>query len=311
MDPNITISGFYDEVSSKLDDQIAALKKLNESYMCPRNIDGKNIADYTFAEFVDKVHPRLLKEGIKFSSIGSPIGKVDIDDDEGFEKQLKQLEQLVSIAGLMHCKYIRVFSFYYGKHDPEECFDKVVARTKEMLKLVRGSGVKLMHENEKKIFGDVPERVLKLYNEIADDNFVLCFDASNYVQCGVDPAAAFDMLKDYTVYYHIKDCSRYGVEVPVGLGEGRYDYILPELVKRGYSGFMTLEPHTFKYAMMKLPVYFVPFAQLALLNYFKAFRLIDKGMGVKATKSISRKQVFFWQYKNLKNLLEKAGAING
>ena len=167
-----------------------------------------------------------------------------------------------------------------------------------------------MHENEKKVYGDVPERVLAIYNEIADEDLVLCFDASNYVQCDVDPKKAFDMLKDYVVYYHIKDCSKFKVEVPVGTGEGCYDYILSELVKRDYSGFMTLEPHTFKYSIMKLPVYLFPFMPLIMKNYFKAFRLVDKKMNVKALKHISRKEVFFWQYNNLKNLLKKAGYIN-
>lgn len=303
----ITISGFYDEVNGSLNAQIEAIKELKESYLCPRNIDGKNIADFTFEEFKEKVYPVLTREGIRFSSIGSPIGKVDIDDEEGFEKQKKQLKELVKIASLMECRYIRIFSFYYGKKNPADCHEKVVKRLKELLSIARGSGVKLMHENEKKIYGDVPERVLAIYNDIADEDLVLCFDASNYVQCGVDPKRAFDMLKDHVVYYHIKDCSKYGVEVPVGTGEGCYDYILPELIKRNYEGFMTLEPHTFKYSMMKLPVYLFPFMPLILHNYFKAFRLVDKAMNVKALKHISRKEVFFWQYNNLKNLLKKAG----
>ena len=86
----ITISGFYDEISSALSTQIAILHELGETYMCPRNVDGKNIADYTFEEFKEKIFPVLKKEGVKFSSIGSPIGKVGIDDEEGFEKQKKQ-----------------------------------------------------------------------------------------------------------------------------------------------------------------------------------------------------------------------------
>lgn len=303
----IAISGFYDEVNGSLDAQIDAIKQLGESYLCPRNIDGKNIADFTFEEFKESVYPRLSKAGIKFSSIGSPIGKVGIDDEEGFEKQKKQLFELVKIAKLMECKYIRIFSFYYGDKTPADCHEKVVARLKELLSIAKGSGVKLMHENEKKVYGDIPERVLALYNDVNDENLVLCFDASNYVQCDVDPKEAFDMLKDYVVYYHIKDCSKYKVEVPVGTGEGCYDYIIQELVKRDYQGFMTLEPHTFKYSMMKLPVYLFPFMPLILKNYFKAFRLIDKAMGVKALKHVSRKEVFFWQYNNLKNLLKKAG----
>ncbi len=303
----ITISGFYDEVSGKLDAQIAAVKEFGGRYICPRNIDGKNIAEFTLEEFRQNVYPRLEKEGIGFSSIGSPIGKIGIDDEDGFAKQKKQLAELIKIAQLMKCGYIRIFSFYYGDANPDSCHAKVVSRLKELLALAHGSGVKLLHENEKKVYGDVPERVLKIYRDIDDDDFALCFDASNYVQCGVNPRAAFDMLKDHVSYYHIKDCSEFMVEVPVGTGKGCYDYIIKELVDRNYSGFMTLEPHTFKYSMLKLPVYIIPFMPLILRKYFKAFRLVDKKMRVGALRHISRKEVFFWQYKNLKNLLNKAG----
>lgn len=305
----IIISGFYDEVSGDLNTQIKLAKSLGRNYICPRTVNGKGIAGYTAEEFKEKILPILQKEDIHFSSLGSPIGKVGIDNEEGFKKQKQQLVELVKIAQMTDCHYIRMFSFFYGDKKPEECFDKVVSRIKELIEIVKGTGVKLLHENEKEIYGDVPERVLKLYQTINDsENFALCYDASNYIQCKVDPKAAFDMLKDYVVYYHIKDCSKYGVEVPVGLGEGNYSYILSELVKRGYEGFMTLEPHTFKYACFKAPVYFVPFAALMMRNYYKAFRLVDKKMGIGFFKTVTRKDVFVWQHDNLVKLLQEAGA---
>ena len=303
---DVIISGFYDEVSGNLSDQIALLHELGETYMCPRTINNKNIADYTLEEFKRDIYPVLVKEGIKFSSIGSPIGKVGIDDEEGFAKQKKQLVELVKIAQLMECRYIRMFSFFYGDRDPASCHDKVIARLKELLAIVKDSGVLLMHENEKLIYGDVPSRVLAIHRDIDDPNLVFCFDASNYVQCDVDPKEAFDLLKDLTVYYHIKDCSQFKVEVPVGTGEGKYSYILHQLKERGYQGFMTLEPHTWKYAVLKPLVYFVPFAALAHKDYYKAFRLIDRKMGRGFFRCASRKQVFLWQYNNLKKLLEEA-----
>ncbi len=297
------ISGFYDEASGDLNKQIALIKELGESYLCPRTLNGKNIASYTSEEFVRDIKPVLDENGIKFSSIGSPIGKVGIDDEEGFERQKKQLAELIKIAQVMQCGYIRVFSFFYGKRDPDSVRDKVICRFKEFLKIAKGSGVKLMHENEKKIYGDTPERVLELYRELKCEELTLCFDASNYVQCNVEPLTAFDMLKEHTEYYHIKDCSRFKVEVPVGTGEGRYREILAELKRRGYQGFLTLEPHTLKYSILKLPVYFVPFVPVALNNYFKAFRKIDRDMGVPFYKKVSAKEVFIWQYERLKKLL--------
>ena len=92
----ITISGFYDEISSSLDRQIEAIKGYGERYLCPRVIDGKNIADYTADQFEKTVKPRLLKNGIRFSSIGSPIGKIAVDDDVSYRKQLDQLAELIA-----------------------------------------------------------------------------------------------------------------------------------------------------------------------------------------------------------------------
>ena len=110
------ISGFYDEISSSLCDQIAEIKKLGESYLCPRSINGKNIAEYTADEFEKDILPVLKKEGIKFSSIGSPIGKVGIDDDEGFEKQKKQLAELIKIARLKSANISEFFPSLRSKN---------------------------------------------------------------------------------------------------------------------------------------------------------------------------------------------------
>ena len=304
---NVKISGFYDEITFSLDGQIAVLKELGEQYMCPRLINGKNIANYTFEEFKENVYPVLQSNSIKFSSIGSPIGKVDIDDEAGYEKQKKQLAELIKIAQLMECKYIRVFSFFYGKRDPYSIEEKVIEKMRGFLEIARDSGVTLMHENEKQIFGDVPDRVMKIYNALHDEGLELCYDASNYVQCTVDPTEAFDLLVDKVVYYHIKDCSKYKVEVPLGTGLGNYEHIFSVLAERGYDGFFTLEPHTAKYSKLKLPVYLIPFMPLILNKFYKAFRQIDKDMNRKFLQKASTKEVFLWQYQNLKKFIEKVG----
>ena len=93
----VKISGFYDEVSSDLETQCKLVKELGETYMCPRKVNGRNIASYTAEEFQREVKPTLDKYGVKFSSIGSPIGKIRWDDDDAYESQLRQLEELVKI----------------------------------------------------------------------------------------------------------------------------------------------------------------------------------------------------------------------
>lgn len=303
----VTISGFYDEVSKDLATQIQTLKELGEQYMCPRSVNGKNIASYTAEEFAKDIKPILDRDNIKFSSIGSPIGKISLDDDIAYEDQCKKLGELVKICQMMNCKYIRIFSFFPIKGvSVDSCFDKVVEKLKGFLKIVEGTDIVLLHENEKKIFGDEPQRCLKLYKEINNPQFSLCYDASNYIQVGQDPLKAYEMLKDYVIYYHIKDCSKYRVEVPVGMGEGHYDYLIKDILSRGYEGFMTLEPHTAKYSALKRLVYITPFFPLIMNNFYKAFRMIDKQYNMGRLEVADRKKVFLWQYENLKKLINEA-----
>jgi len=300
-----TISGFTDEISGNLDEQIKTMHELGQNYFCPRGVNGINISKYSSKKFEKNVLPILNKENIHISSIGSPIGKLFIYDEISFLIQLKKLKELVKIAKMTNCQYIRMFSFYYGNANPDKVFPIVVRKIKAFLKVVKGTGVKLLHENEKLIYGDVPSRVLKLYEEINDPDFVLCFDASNYIQCDVDVKEAFDLLKDKTVYYHIKDCYKYKIEVPVGLGLGNYNYILKTLIDNNFEGFLTLEPH--------LMYGYVPRRQIAykLANKeskdYLTFKHIDEAMGVKETDQVTKKDTYVWQYNNLTKLLKENG----
>ncbi|MDR3216883.1 MAG: sugar phosphate isomerase/epimerase [Clostridiaceae bacterium] len=299
------ISGFYDEASSDLGEQLAVMKSLGGKYLCPRGINGRNISSFTADEFGRDVLPVLKSEGVKLSSIGSPIGKIPLYDDAAYEKQVKQLKELAAIAALADCKYIRCFSFFIGKNaDYDKAYPTVVEKFKGFADAVEDSGVTLLHENEKKIFGDVPERALAVFNGVNRSNVKLCYDASNYIQCGVDARTAYEATKEFTVYYHMKDCAD-GVEVPLGTGQGAIRELIADLVRRDYDGFLTLEPHTFKYAFLKRPLYLLPFLWGTKLA--RVYRRVDKDMGVKPFESVSRVRTFEWQYKNLVRIIGEAG----
>ena len=114
---NIIISGFSDEIDKCFDTQLKTATDLGMEYICLRSADGKGIAEYTLEEFKSSLMPQLEKYNVKVSSLGSPIGKIKIDDEEGFQKQLYQLHTLCKIANEVNCKYIRVFSFYIPEGD--------------------------------------------------------------------------------------------------------------------------------------------------------------------------------------------------
>ncbi len=50
-----------------------------------------------------------------------------------------------------------------------------------------GTGVVLVHENEKHIYGDLPERILDIVETVNSPALKLAWDPANFVQCGVKP----------------------------------------------------------------------------------------------------------------------------
>ena len=91
--------------------------------------------------------------------------------------------------------------------------------------LAREYGVTLCHENEAKIYGDVPSRCKELMEHFGGE-LKCVFDMGNFVLEGVDPYEAYKMLQDDIAYFHIKDALYAGAIVPAGRGEARIKDIL-------------------------------------------------------------------------------------
>lgn len=251
---NIIISGFADEIDPQLDRQLEVVKQLGMEYICLRAADGKGVAEYTLEEFQQQIQPRLEQAGVKISSLGSPIGKIDIDDDAAYEKQLQQLDTLCQICNACGCRYIRMFSFWMPKDKaPEEFTDKVLEKLAGFAKVAEKHDVILIHENEKDIYGDTGERCKVILDRLASPHFKAAFDFANFVQCGEDPEQCWEMLKEYVVYIHIKDAVRGNNEnVLCGTGDGKIPQLLQRIIRQdGYQGFLTLEPHLVLFATLQ------------------------------------------------------------
>lgn len=246
MKENIYISGFSDEISSDFVEQLETVTRLGMHYISLRAADGKGIAEYSLEEVRTQLLPKLEQYQVRVSSIGSPIGKVGIEDEEGFEKQKEQLEEICKIANLLDCKYIRMFSFFMpeGKN-PDDYKDVVLEKLREFIAIASKYDVVLMHENEKDIYGDVLSRCKILMDELGDEHFASVFDFANFVQCKQDTEECWNALQKHIVYIHIKDAVTTDNEnVVCGTGEGKIPQLLRRaIVDEGYEGFLTLEPH--------------------------------------------------------------------
>ena len=251
---NIVISGFADEIAPELDTQLKVVKELGMDHICLRAADGKGVADLTLEEFRDSILPRLNAAGVKLSSLGSPIGKIGIRDEEAYETQLKQLDTLCQICNLSGCKYIRMFSFWMPKDEnPDDYTDLVLEKLAGFAKVAEKYDVILIHENEKDIYGDIGRRCKVILDRLASPHFKAAFDFANFVQCGEDTAECWEMLKEHVVYIHIKDAEvGNNLNVRCGTGDGKIPQLLKKIIREdGYRGFLTLEPHLVVFSTFK------------------------------------------------------------
>lgn len=236
------ISCFADEISASLERQIQVLNELGIKFVEFRSADGTGVADFT-DEKAKEAKKRLDAAGIRVSAVGSPIGKIGVNDD--FASHMEKLQRIERIADIFETPYIRMFSFYLTEHtDPKDSRDEVMHRMERMVQEAKTNHLVLLHENEKGIYGDNAARCLDLMKEFYGDHFKATFDFANFIQCGQNTLEAYELLKPYIEYVHVKDARLAdGEVVPAGTGDGQVAAIFEKLDQTGFKGYLSLEPH--------------------------------------------------------------------
>jgi len=243
----IRLSAFADEISPDLEEQIAVLSSEKVRFLDLRGVWNTNVLDLSDQQ-VTRVKETLDAHGIGVAAIGSPIGKVPIDSS--FNEHLHLFERAITVAQALQTPYIRIFSFYppaasdRGAVNPAEYRDEVLRRLREMTARARAAAVILLHENEKDIYGDTITRCVDLLQGINDAHFQAVFDPANFIQCGQTPYPdAYEAVRPWLRYVHVKDARSDGSVVPAGEGVSHWPELLQRLRADGYDGFLSLEPH--------------------------------------------------------------------
>jgi sugar phosphate isomerase/epimerase len=236
------LSGFGDEIDPDPAVQMAVLQALGAHAIEVRSAWGVNVVDLDEDQLAG-LHRMLEERGQTVSAIASPIGKVAVDLP--VEHEVSRLERAVAAAHALGTQNIRIFSFYFEGRAAEDVRDDVLTRMRALADLAEREGVTLLHENEKDIYGDVPERVLDVVESVGSSALRLAWDNANYVQCGVRPYTdAWPRLSQYVDYLQVKDAlAADSSVVPAGEGDGELLETLTALRDRGYSGYASLEPH--------------------------------------------------------------------
>ena len=240
------LSAFAYEVTDNFLEQVKYLKSEGVGFIEPRFLDKKNIMDLTKNE-LNEARKMIRDYGLKVSAIGSPIGKVKLD--EPFEPHLDKFKHAIDLAVYFETPFIRMFSYYApeGKNI-DDYRDQVTERMTAKVELLKNVDVTMVHENETKIYGHSAKNCAEIIETINSPKLRLVYDPANFVwgeKITNNIESCWPIMKSYVVHVHIKDWKLGSKDVGSipGEGDGQIKELLAELAAMNYDGCLTMEPH--------------------------------------------------------------------
>ncbi len=248
------LTGFADEAASDIDGQIRATKELGWSRIEMRNVDGVNLHDLPEDKF-DLVYGKLAEAGIEINCFGSAIANWSKSILRPYDDDLASAKRAVARMKRLGTKFIRIMSYPPIPDKPmeEQMAEERFRRLREICAPFLDAGLQPLHENCMNYGGQGWKYTLEMLDAVP--GLKLVFDTGNPVNTldrehpGKRQSAweFYDHVRDHIVYVHIKD----GVVDADGkltwcwCGEGQGDVrrIVADLVKNGYDGGFSMEPH--------------------------------------------------------------------
>jgi 3-dehydroshikimate dehydratase len=240
------LSAFADEVTDNFTEQVKYLAAERVGFIEPRFINKKNIMDLTKNEL--KEAKKIIQDhGLKVSAIGSPIGKVRLN--EPFGPHLDKFKHAIDLAVFFETPFIRMFSYYApeGKNI-DDYRDPVMERLAAKANLLKDINVTMVHENEAKIYGHTAQNCVEIIETVDSPKLRLVYDPANFVwgeKITDNIESCWPVMKPYVVHIHIKDWKLGSKDVGSipGEGHGQIKELLAELAEMNYEGCLTMEPH--------------------------------------------------------------------
>ncbi|HMO15982.1 MAG TPA: TIM barrel protein [Pirellulaceae bacterium] len=286
---SVIVSGFSDEIaaSKDIDQQLSVISALGLDYCSLRfvSIAGgpvKNTVDLSNAELA-RVRDKLGEYGVRVSSLGSPIGKVKLlDQEDGSTNQFvpwptylgEHVRRACEVANELGTKLLRAFSFYHPKGtNAKQHISLACERLAEIAEVVADYGLILGLEVEANLVGHTGTLLAEIYETVANPHLVLVFDGANLVTQGFTEGEVYEEylamknglgwihVKDYRLAQSKRERDEYVDEealnqfVPVGVGDGAYGRVFADLASNGKTIFdrcqalglpglfIDLEPH--------------------------------------------------------------------
>jgi len=215
-------------------------------------------------DFAKNVKERAAEKGIEVVTLAVGANFIQPNEDK-LKEEIARVCGLVDIAAEMGAKMMRhdVARGFGGDRKHSRGYDNalplLVQGCREVTKYAEQKGVKTMTENHG-YFSQDAQRVEKLINAVACDNFGALVDLGNFMCADEDPSLSVSIMAPYAFHVHAKDFHyKSGMDVApgagwfqtragnyirgaiIGHGEAKVYQSIQTLKKNGYNGFVTVE----------------------------------------------------------------------
>jgi sugar phosphate isomerase/epimerase len=247
------LTGFADEASQNLDEQLKATKEIGWNAIESRNISGKNIHDISEEDF-ETVVQKLDEANVKINCFGSAIANWAKNINDPFSITLEEVERAIPRMKRLGTKLIRIMSYARCEGEEQHAQERF-KRLSEVVSMFKEHGLQPVHENCMNYGGmswahtlELMENVpgLKLIYDTGNSPFMKDFSKGGDVW--QDGWEFYSNIKQHIAYIHIKDTlnpkpGEKEVYTMPGEGQGYVKEILTDLKADGYDGGISIEPH--------------------------------------------------------------------
>ena len=245
------LTGFADEVSSNIEDQIRVTKELGWNAIEARSIGKSNIHDISDADF-ENVCKVLLDNRIHINCFGSTIANWSKKISDPFEISLQEVERTISRMQCLNVKLVRIMS-YARCPGSEQYAEERFRRLKVICDKFLDAGITPLHENCMNYGGMSWMHTVELIKNIPGlklvfdtGNPVISKDYSKTEERKQDSLEFFKKIHEHVEHIHIKDAfldrDKECFVFP-GEGDAKIVDILKELKHMNYNGGISIEPH--------------------------------------------------------------------
>jgi sugar phosphate isomerase/epimerase len=246
----LPLSGLADEAADDIAGQIAAHRELGWSALELRLLHGKQFASaaVTEDEFA-RALAAIQDAGLRVSGFASAIGNWSRPINGDFAVDLADLRVLIPRMQKAGTRFVRTMGWMQAGTSDQVWRDEGIRRYREMAKLAADADIVLLHENCEGWGGTSPDNALAFMEAVAHPNVRYLFDIGNTVSYGLPTLPFYEAVRPFIAYVHVKDARRNpaggksNAFTYPGQGDALVREVLADLVRRGYTAGVSIEPH--------------------------------------------------------------------